>query len=107
MKHLISPDAKQYKANLHCHSTISDGKKTPEELKEMYKSKGYSILAITDHEAPKKHSYLNDKDFITVTGYEAYIRVKPVYDAYEREIHLNLFARDAENTDYKPHIPLR
>lgn len=46
--YLISPDKKQYKANLHCHSTISDGKKTPEELKEMYKRHGYSILAITE-----------------------------------------------------------
>ena len=27
---------KQYKANLHCHSILSDGKKTPEELKELY-----------------------------------------------------------------------
>ena len=45
--YLISPDKKQYKANLHCHSVYSDGKKTPEELKEMYKEKGYSILSIT------------------------------------------------------------
>ena len=54
--YLISPYKKQYKANLHCHSTLSDGKKTPEELREMYKSHGYSILAITDHEYPKKHT---------------------------------------------------
>ena len=27
MIYLISPDKKQYKANLHCHSTLSDGKK--------------------------------------------------------------------------------
>jgi len=100
MKYLISPEATQYKANLHCHSNISDGKKTPEELKEMYKSKGYSILSITDHEVPKNHSYLNDENFITITGYEAYIRVRPVYDVYERELHINLFARDPENISY-------
>lgn len=99
MKYLISPNQKQYKANLHSHTTLSDGKKTPEELKEMYKRKGYSILAITDHEAPKNHSYLNDKDFIAITGYENYIRQTEngKSNIYLSEIHLNLFARQPEN----------
>lgn len=97
--YLISPYKKQYKANLHSHSTLSDGKRTPQELKQMYKSHGYSILSITDHEVPKDHSALNDEDFITITGYEAYIRNNPEAksDRYEREIHLNLFARDPGN----------
>ncbi len=95
--YLISPHKKQYKANLHCHSVISDGKKTPEELKEMYKNHGYSILAITDHETPCCHSDLNDESFLTITGYEGYIRNQPKYDAYGTEIHLNLFARDPKN----------
>ena len=63
MKYLISPEKKQYKANLHCHSVLSDGKKTPEELKEMYKARGYSILAITDHERPREHQALSGKDY--------------------------------------------
>ena len=97
--YLISPQKKQYKANLHCHSVLSDGHKTPQELKEMYKGEGYSILSITDHEYPKAHPYLNDKDFLMITGYETYMRPDPNcrYDAYEREIHINLFARDPEN----------
>ena len=97
--YLISPDKKQYKANLHSHSTFSDGKKTPEELKEMYKRHGYSILSITDHETPKNHSYLNDDEFLTITGYEAYIRnsAECRYNAYESEIHINLFAKDPQN----------
>lgn len=97
--YLISPSKKQYKANLHCHSVLSDGKKTPQELKEMYKEKGYSILSITDHEAPKSHSYLNDADFLTITGYETYVRPNAEcrYDAYNKEIHINLFARDPKN----------
>lgn len=95
--YLISPYKKQYKANLHCHSTLSDGKKTPEELKEMYKRHGYSILAITDHETPRSHSDLDDENFLTITGYEGYIRNHPKYDAYGTEIHLNLFAREPEN----------
>ena len=106
--YLISPHKKQYKANLHCHSTLSDGKKTPKELKEMYKSHGYSILAITDHEVPKNHSYLNDEEFLTITGYEVYIRPDENgrYNVYDKETHINLFARDPLNEAivcYNPH----
>ena len=97
--YLISPFKKQYKANLHSHSTFSDGKKTPQELKELYKGHGYSVLSITDHEVPKNHSYLNDSDFLTITGYETYVRTDSEcrYDPYNKEIHINLFARDPEN----------
>ena len=97
--YLISPDKKQYKANLHCHSTHSDGKKTPEELKEMYKGHGYSILAITDHETPKSHNELSDGEFLMLTGYEAYVRPSETgtVDHFGSEIHMNLFARDPKN----------
>ena len=98
-KILIYSDKKQYKANLHCHSTLSDGKLTPEVLKEMYKSHGYDILAITDHSHPYNHSALNDPDFMMLTGYEAYIRESGgPYDTFKREIHLNLFAKEPDNT---------
>lgn len=105
--YLISPQKKQYKANLHCHSVISDGKKTPQELKDMYKSHGYAVLSITDHETPHDHSCLNDEDFITITGYEAYIRpnAENRSDVYEEEIHMNLFARDPHNTAMVWYLP--
>lgn len=97
--YLISPQKKQYKANLHCHSTLSDGRKTPDELKAMYKSHGYSILAITDHERPCDHSALTEVDFLMITGYEGYIRPSPTctYDIFKPEVHLNLFAREPHN----------
>ncbi len=98
--YLISPDKKQFKANLHCHSVLSDGKKTPEELKEMYKNKGYSILCISDHERPVNHSDLTDEDFLLLTGYEAYIRYQPSFNPFQPEIHLNLFAKKADNVKY-------
>ncbi len=37
------------KINLHMHTTLSDGVKTPEEAAEIYKKAGYDIIAITDH----------------------------------------------------------
>ena len=43
-KYLIPEEGKFYKANLHCHTTISDGKMTPEEVKEYYKDHGYSVV---------------------------------------------------------------
>lgn len=97
MKKIIDADEPQYKANLHCHSTLSDGKLTPEQLKEAYKSHGYSVLSITDHERPADHSDLTDKDFLMLTGYEVYIRPGNRYDRFGKEIHMNLFARDPHN----------
>lgn len=35
-KYLIPNEGKFYKANLHMHTTVSDGKMTPEEVKEEY-----------------------------------------------------------------------
>lgn len=101
-KYLINPDKKQYKANLHCHSNLSDGKLTVEQLREAYKEKGYSILAVTDHERPKNHSDLTTEDFLMLTGYEAYIRPSKlcVYDVYSPEIHMNLFAKQPDNEAY-------
>lgn len=97
--YLISPNKKQYKANLHCHSTLSDGKKPPEELKDLYRSHGYDVLSITDHETPKSHNDLSEQDFLMLTGYEAYIRPSATceYNPFASEVHLNLFARDPEN----------
>jgi len=38
-----------YKGNLHTHTTLSDGEKTPEEVVALYRAKGYDFLALTDH----------------------------------------------------------
>ena len=48
--YLLPKEGNFYKANLHCHTTVSDGKRTPEEIKELYMRNGYSIVAYTDHE---------------------------------------------------------
>ena len=99
---LLSPEKKQYKANLHCHSTRSDGKLSPEELVRRYRAHGYDILAITDHCNPKNHSALGDESFLLLTGYEAYIRPSKaaIYDLFAPEIHLNLFAKDPANESF-------
>jgi len=40
---------KQYKANLHTHTTRSDGGHSPQDVVDRYHELGYKILAITDH----------------------------------------------------------
>ncbi|RCW36812.1 PHP domain-containing protein [Marinilabilia salmonicolor] len=40
----------RHKANLHTHTTESDGRFTPSEVVKMYAEAGYSVLAITDHD---------------------------------------------------------
>ena len=95
----IKKGAPQYKANLHSHSTLSDGNLTPQEMKDAYKSHGYSVLCISDHERPYDHTALSDPDFLMLTGYEAYIKPeKP--RAYTPQIHMNLFARDPHNVKF-------
>jgi hypothetical protein len=39
----------QYKADLHCHTTASDGDNTLTEMVEEHYAQGYDALAVTDH----------------------------------------------------------
>ena len=45
-----------YKANLHAHTVVSDGKLTPEEMKREYQKRGYSVIAYTDHRVYRNHA---------------------------------------------------
>ena len=36
--------------DLHIHTTASDGTATPEEVVRLAKKKGFSLIAITDHD---------------------------------------------------------
>lgn len=101
-KYLLTPNVKSFKANLHCHSNISDGRRSPEELKEMYKNKGYSVLAITDHEIMIDHSDLNDDGFLCLTSYEMAIDDHNVgmrsYN-FVKTCHLNFYSSDPHKTE--------
>ena len=98
MKKVFLTDKKPYfKANLHGHTTCSDGKKTPEEIKALYKAAGYSVFAFTDHERCIPHPELADSDFLPITGYELQVMdlSEPV-KGYRKAIHLNFLAKDPE-----------
>ena len=37
---ILSETGNDYRANLHCHTTLSDARLTPQEVKEQYKKLG-------------------------------------------------------------------
>ena len=100
-KYLLDPSKNYYKGNMHCHSNLSDGYFSPEELKQIYKDKGYSFLAITDHEFVINHSDLDDENFITITGAEYAIKQFPNQSTLKnfnmKVCHLNFYAKEQEN----------
>lgn len=46
---LIDAGKRFYKGNTHAHTTLSDGCRTPEEVKKMFSENGYDFLVISDH----------------------------------------------------------
>ncbi len=94
-QYLIPNEGKLYKANMHTHTTISDGRLTPEEIKEIYKAHGYSVVAFTDHNIIMDHSDLNDESFLAITGVEINTEKlveSRVTSCEMRAYHLNFYA---------------
>ena len=101
MKQYLLPEAGQfYKANLHCHSTVSDGRLSPEELKELYMRHGYSIIAYTDHEVLIPHPELTDDKFLALHAHE--LELKEQSDGQHgnntrKRCHLCIIALEPDN----------
>lgn len=51
----------KYYANLHTHSTHSDGRYSPSELARMAKIEGYGAVAVTDHDVVTGYPELRDE----------------------------------------------
>ena len=66
IKHLLPQVPRYFKANLHTHTTISDGVWTPEKTKQVYKENGYQIMAYTDQEVCIPHPELDEEDFLAL-----------------------------------------
>ncbi len=99
MRKYLLPNVNQYKANLHCHSTISDGRKTPEELKSIYQSMGYCIVAYTDHDVFITHNDLTDDSFLALNGLELEINEQGDRAWHQRKCcHICFVALDPDNT---------
>ena len=92
MKQLL-PTTPFYKANLHTHTTITDGKLTPKETKDAYKALGYQILCLSDHNVIVDHSDMNESDFLMLTGIEVNINQPGQTALLGKSYHLNLIAK--------------
>ena len=115
--YLLPRDGQFYKANLHSHSTLSDGAYTVEQLKDVYKANGYSVFAFTEHGKYHDLRHLDDADFITLPSYEANLtrdytttpfpalqKSEKVMPAQAEVVHLNMFAIDPDKTTCEPDI---
>ena len=97
-KYLLQKNGSFYKTNLHCHTTLSDGRLSPDEVKKLYKSLGYSAVAFTDHDILIPQSELCDENFIALNGFEVEIN-EPDYISKKtvKTCHICFVALDPEN----------
>lgn len=61
------------KAQLHCHTTHSDGTFAPRGLLERYRTAGFTFVVFTDHERVTTCDDLNDHAFLALPGAETAI----------------------------------
>jgi len=82
---LINPftqPGKFYKANLHTHTTNSDGLFSVNDRARQYKEHGYSILAITDHHVVSDIKGLADENFLVISAMEMHPPCPPDFEVY-------------------------
>lgn len=92
-KHLFINKGNFYKANLHVHTSVSDGDMSPEEIKRIYMQKGYSIVAYTDHEIMVPHPDLTDENFLAITSTEISMNQRCDCDFFfTKTYHLNIYS---------------
>jgi hypothetical protein len=58
------------KAQLHCHTTRSDGREPPRAVLERYRAAGYTFVVFTDHNTVTICDELNDASFLALPGVE-------------------------------------
>lgn len=67
---------KFYRGNIHTHSTLSDGRRSPQDVCQFYKDHGYDFISLTDHFLPEfdhpitNTSFYRTDDFTTILGAE-------------------------------------
>jgi len=100
----------KYYANLHTHSTHSDGKYTPEVLARMAKEEGYGAIAITDHDTatayPELKAACDRLGLETVFGVEftAPTTLYKTDSPYAPDFHIVAFNFDPEYPEMKEYL---
>jgi hypothetical protein len=96
-KYLLPRNGKFYKANMHAHTTVSDGGLSPEEMKRAFMEQGYSIVAYTDHEVMIPHPELTGEDFLAITSYEVGVG-QGEWTPFAKCYHLNVYSPEENRT---------
>ncbi len=101
---LLKANGPFYKANLHCHTKLSDGRMTAAEVKAHYKKNGYSIVAFTDHSKYATYPELADADFLPIAGFEAaFTCLDPDVTPLKYKLcHINFLAKNPEASVFVP-----
>lgn len=61
---------KMLRGNLHCHTTRSDGKGTPENVIRQFEYSGYDFLALTDHRYYNYENFAEGSNLLIIPGME-------------------------------------
>ena len=99
-KYLLPKDGKFYKANLHCHTTVTDGQRSREEIKKEYMDMGYSVVAYTDHDVFLDQQHLTDENFVALNGAEYYFNpegMEHIPFEFRKTCHMCIIAKDKTN----------
>jgi hypothetical protein len=59
-----------FRGNIHTHTTESDGRLSPSEVSDFYRTRGYDFLILTDHDRVSDPSGLSTEDFLVFSGVE-------------------------------------
>ena len=59
-----------YRANLHTHSTLSDGEFTPDQVTDLYSKAGYDVMCFTDHRKNSRISEIDPRGMLLLPGAE-------------------------------------
>ena len=95
----IDGGIKQWKGNLHMHTTRSDGKLSYAEAIGFFRSHGYDFCMVSDHDIYWDTDEFDAEDFITLSGAEYDIRqnpnnLHPIGGSGQVSIHLNIVFRE-------------
>lgn len=97
-QYLLPRDGQFYKSNLHCHTNYSDGVLSPQQVKDLYTSLGYSVVAFTDHDLLIAHDELTDESFLALHGFEVEVNEEKDTDFNHLKVcHFCCIALDPEN----------
>ena len=72
-----------YKLGLHIHTDRSDGKRSPEQVIELYRQNGYDAIALTDHWKCSENGWAGDMLLLAGAEYN-----KKAHDAIEGVFHI-------------------